>query len=299
MNELAYSASGKLLLFGEYLVLRGANCFAIPLSFKQDLRIAPITDNKLIWEAFDGGKIWLRIEFDSELNILSTNDENKAVPIQKLLQLIRIKRRYLKLTRLHVQFTINFSRQFGFGTSSTLISLMSQWTYLDPYYLLLQSFGGSGFDVAAATADGPFTYSIEKRFISKHTIAPQIRANLLFVYIGQKQKSVTEVNSFKNKEVTPKQLEQMNYIVQQATTCLSIEKWEMLMDESETLLSSILHQSKVKDKLFDDYPFSIKSLGAWGGDFIMATCRDIDEAKSYFENKGLYIYYTYDEIIKR
>jgi hypothetical protein len=52
----------------------------------------------------------------------------------------------------------------------------------------------------------------------------------------------------------------------------------------------------VKEKRFADYPFAIKSLGAWGGDFILA-CGDENTPK-YFKDKGFDTVLSYAELIK-
>jgi hypothetical protein len=43
----------------------------------------------------------------------------------------------------------------------------------------------------------------------------------------------------------------------------------------------------------------MKSLGAWGGDFILATSdRSAKETWAYFNQKGYSVCFQYDEIIK-
>jgi hypothetical protein len=61
-----------------------------------------------------------------------------------------------------------------------------------------------------------------------------------------------------------------------------------------------LGYEKVKDRLFSDYWGSVKSLGAWGGDFALATSnRSPAETRAYFEGKGLATVIPYDEIIRK
>ena len=48
---------------------------------------------------------------------------------------------------------------WGLGSSSTLISLLSQWSGVAPEKLLSTSFGGSGYDVACATAKDAIIYA--------------------------------------------------------------------------------------------------------------------------------------------
>ena len=60
-------------------------------------------------------------------------------------------------------------------------------------------------------------------------------------------------------------------------------------------MSNILEMQTVKESLFSDFPGTIKSLGAWGGDFVMAI---LDEnPKDYFASKGYNTVIPYDEMI--
>ena len=54
----------------------------------------------------------------------------------------------------------------------------------------------------------------------------------------------------------------------------------------KTLLGEILGMEPIKKRLFPDYPGSVKSLGAWGGDFILATGSAEDQ--DYFQAKRLF-----------
>lgn len=297
MNALKFFASGKLLLFGEYLVLRGAQSMALPLSSGQELQITANPSGGIQWEAFEFGNQWLTIHFSNDLKILETNDTEKARTAQKFLELISAHST-VTIRDLHLRFDLDFHRHYGFGTSATLTSLLSQWSGVDPYYLIQQTFGGSGYDIAAATAAMPFIYSQENKIEKEFRLADAITSHLLFVYLGKKQISAGEVAAFKKKVTTKDQLHEMNRIVEAASQCTSIIGWEKLMMQSEALMSSILQFPTVKAQLFPDYPYAVKSLGAWGGDFVMATFRDISEAKKYFQQKQKQPIFTFKELAK-
>lgn len=299
MTTFTYNASGKLLLFGEYLVLRGARCLAMPLSFGQTLTLNPIPEPGIIWRCFEKGELWLEVIFSESLDILQTSDMTRATRIQYLLRLVNRYNPDILMTNWYFKFDIDFDRQFGLGTSSTLISLLSQWSGVDAYLLSMRSFGGSDYDVAAATATKPFLYSLGRRHIENVIFPEQITDHLLFVYMGNKQDSAVEVDAFNQIQTNYFQLEKMDSIVQIAAQCRDIEDWERMMLESEQLLSDILGKKRVQDKYFKDYPYQIKSLGAWGGDFVMASCRDIDDAKAYFNQKRYKTAFTYNELIKK
>ena len=292
-----FSASGKLLLFGEYLVLRGAKCLSIPLSFGQELQIEKQEVETVVWKSYELNEEWMNVRFSKEAEIIDCSSLEKALVAQKLLLTIKAEKPTIQLEGLRLIFNTNFNRQFGFGTSSTLLSLLSQWSKVNPYTLLDNSFGGSGYDIAAATAKTPFVYTVENKIIQTVDLPNAITQHLLFVYLGKKQQSASEIAKFSTLPTSSQQIEQMDEIIDKTTACQSIEEWEQLMVENESLLSSILNVPPVKTVLFADYPYAIKSLGAWGGDFVMATFRDVSVAKQYFQDKINQPVFTYNELI--
>ena len=55
------------MLFGEYLVLRGSKCFAIPLNVGQQLTVKKKKEAGVSWESFEGEECWLAFELSSKL----------------------------------------------------------------------------------------------------------------------------------------------------------------------------------------------------------------------------------------
>jgi len=54
----------------------------------------------------------------------------------------------------------------------------------------------------------------------------------------------------------------------------------------------------VREARFADYWGELKSLGAWGGDFVLATStRDPQETRDYFRARGLDTVIPYGELI--
>jgi len=51
----------------------------------------------------------------------------------------------------------------------------------------------------------------------------------------------------------------------------------------------------VHASLFSDFPGSIKSLGAWGGDFVLAA--SASPAENYFKTRGYTTYFAYHDFI--
>ncbi len=66
------------------------------------------------------------------------------------------------------------------------------------------------------------------------------------------------------------------------------------MNQHEGIKENHIGIETIKKKYFSDYKSSIKSLGAWGGDFVMATRND----KNYFFEKGYNTIFSFKELIK-
>ena len=71
-----FNAHGKLLISGEYLVLRGAKALAVPLKFGQSLQIITSDGNpQLIWKANYPGKKWFEAIYNtSDFDIQETDN---------------------------------------------------------------------------------------------------------------------------------------------------------------------------------------------------------------------------------
>jgi hypothetical protein len=71
-----------------------------------------------------------------------------------------------------------------------------------------------------------------------------------------------------------------------------------LMHQHELIISGILGITPVKQQLFPDFQGEIKSLGAWGGDFIMAgSFLSPDAVRDYFKKKKLDVIFRWAEIV--
>ena len=78
--------------------------------------------------------------------------------------------------------------------------------------------------------------------------------------------------------------------------CNNVTDFQNLLNQHEKILSEVLNKKSIKDELFNDYDGEIKSLGAWGGDFILAVGNE--NSKDYFKEKGYKIIFSFDEMLK-
>ena len=93
-----------------------------------------------------------------------------------------------------------------------------------------------------------------------------------------------------------KLVSEITRITKQILQCTTLSSFEILLEEHEHILSKTLHLPTVRETLFPDYKGLIKSLGAWGGDFVLVTGNG-EFIRDYFKNKGYHTIVPFDEMI--
>lgn len=87
-------------------------------------------------------------------------------------------------------------------------------------------------------------------------------------------------------------------ITESIITCSNLTKFITLITEHESIVAEHLGLKPIKESTFSDFNGGIKSLGAWGGDFIMAATNAGDDyIKSYFSQKGYSTIIPYNEMV--
>ena len=309
-----YQAHGKFLLTGEYLVLKGALALAIPLKLGQSLQVslADTDTHRLHWIASQPDKSWFSVLFDSEtLQPLSTDDPSKAEKLASILKAVRqLKPNAFSGCDMRFRTHLDFDPNWGLGSSSTLIANLARWANINPYELLKMTFGGSGYDIACATAEGPIYYQVKTEvpepvegptpMVEPIDFNPPFADHLFFIYQGKKQSSSKEVKAFLEK-TNPvdlqKDIEAVSEISHALPKCQSLDEFAMLMQCHERIIARCIRQEPVQ-KRFPDFEGVLKSLGAWGGDFILAATEwTEDQVKDYFKRKGLEVIFGYKEMV--
>ncbi|PNQ75228.1 GHMP kinase [Hanstruepera neustonica] len=288
MSKSNFYSNGKLLLTGEYLVLDGAKALALPTKYGQHLTIESNNSNSLHWKSYDHNEdIWF--ETNIKLNNLSSDDSNTDFEkrlIQILKAAIQLNPDFLN-AGCSVETKLTFPKDWGLGSSSTLINNLAIWAQIDPYQLLKLTFGGSGYDIACASNNNPIVYSLKKdgQDIQKVDFNPNFKDNLYFVYLNKKQNSRDAIETYrKNIFYKPEAISSVNKITESIINCNNLSEFNDLVAQHEEIMGTILKQEPIKNRLFNDFQGAIKSLGAWGGDFILATATENPSA--YFQAKG-------------
>ena len=299
--ETFYS-NGKLLLTGEYVVLDGALSLAIPTKYGQSLTIESIDGPKIIWKSFDyQNTIWFESSFFIKNSIIEASQSNEFT--QRLLQILnavkQLNPQFLKSNRgFKITSKLDFPNNWGLGTSSTLINNIANWAKIDAYQLLEVTFGGSGYDIACAQNNFPITYQIcnEKPAVNAIDFNPSFKKNLYFIHLNKKQNSRDGIKHYhENKGKYKSAILEIDKITTKMIGCDALKSFEELIIKHENMISKITNQTPVKQALFDDFDGAIKSLGAWGGDFILATSQN--NPSNYFKLKGFKTIISYEDMI--
>ncbi len=305
-----FYSNGKLLLTGEYVVLDGAKTLALPTKFGQSQSIQKLNESMLIWESYtDLDELWLQVEFDlPRLRIVSATFDSAidggGDALAENLQNILVEAKKLNKTFLSsqqgyiVKSKLTFPRNWGLGSSSTLINNIAQWAAIDAFKLQFNTFGGSAYDIACAKNDSPIVYQLKdkKPLIKISNFNPTFKDQLYFVYLNKKQNSREGIATYqKHKENESVGIDKVSQLTQLISNTNSLIEFEKLVAEHETIISKLIQQKPIQEELFSDYFGQTKSLGAWGGDFILATGNN--DTPNYFKQKGFETVIPYQVMI--
>jgi mevalonate kinase len=323
-----YQAHGKFLLTGEYLVLKGALALALPLKLGQSMSVETFPETSpnekiassetfretsLQWNAYKPDGPWFSVTLNPKnLEIIDSDDQPKAEKLRQILQAVKqLNSKAFEGNDLMFTTHLDFDPNWGLGSSSTLIANLARWTDVNPYELLKLTFGGSGYDIACATAERPIYYQVKTEvpepvegptpMVEPIDFNPPFAEHLFFIYQGQKQSSSKEIKAFlakANPVDLQKDIEAVSEISRAVPKCENLDEFGMLMQCHERIISRCIGQEPVQ-KHFPDFEGLLKSLGAWGGDFILAATNwDRDQVRAYFKGKGLDVVFGYNDLVR-
>lgn len=297
----SFFSPGKLLLTSEYVVLDGALALAVPTKWGQEFFVEKIPDGKsrVKWSALHQSEPWLEISLDyGKEEILTTNIPDSAAFILKLL--LHIKQSsptqlqgndsYLMSTNLQ------FPPDFGLGSSSTLINNLADWAQIDAFHLNEKTLGGSGYDIAVAQKKSALLYqNVPERIIKPINFDPFFKNELIFIHLNQKQDSRAGINLYRSKRKSTELIGQFSALTEKALEAETLTQFSELMEAHEQQLSDFLKINTVQERVFSDCPSFVKSLGAWGGDFVMSS--KFSGYQDYFRNAGYGTVFNYTDLI--
>ncbi len=299
-EKLYFRSNGKLLITSEYLVLDGAEALALPTKKGQTLTVSKIGDDNIIWKSLTvDNNIWFECELDNNFEIISSSDNKIANTLSIFLKVSSLMNPNFtdKARGTEVETKLEFDQSWGLGSSSTLISNIAQWAKVDPFALQQETFPGSGYDIACALSKSPIVYRIYQREVGYSTTKfnPEFADEIFFIHLNKKQNSRDGIQKYReSKSDKSLAIEEASVFTEKFITCNNVNEFRKLMAKHELLISKIIEEVPVKQRLFPDYKGSIKSLGAWGGDFVMAVGLN---TKEYFKNKGYKTIIPFKEMI--
>lgn len=300
MPDTFYS-NGKLLLSGEYLVLDGALALAVPTKFGQSMTVETQEKNTILWQSSEGdGGIWFEETF--ALDAIHSGRKQDGVA-GRLLEILHVAHRAnpdLLQRGYRIRTKVNFPREWGLGTSSTLINNIADWFGIDAFKLLSDSFGGSGYDIACARHDQAVLYRRTENHpeITPVVFEPDFAQHVYFVFLNRKQDSKAAIAHYKTIAPTKKSeaIKAVNKLTNELLNAPDLVRFALTIEAHEELLSTLLGLAPVKYSLFPDFNGSIKSLGAWGGDFVLAVSEE--DPTGYFRQKGYSTIFRYSDMVK-
>jgi mevalonate kinase len=293
------------MLTGEYFVLDGAKSLAFPTKYGQKMTIKSARGSDLGWKSFDNeGNCW----FESSISLydfspVKTNNEEVSESLRQLLRnAVRLNSEFLNNWKaFKVETHLEFPRDWGLGSSSTLTHMMAEWADVNPFLLHFKISNGSGYDVACAAADGPITYeySGDSLHFEEVDFDPSFKKNLYFVHLKEKQSSKEALDYYfkkvKAKKSTAKELTQLT---DEILTTKKLEDFQKILCTHEEIVSKTLKRTTIKEERFSDYWGCVKSLGAWGGDFCLVSSTENEaKTKKYFSDKGYDVVIPFEDMI--
>lgn len=292
---------GKLMLTSEYVAVDGALVLAIPTKLGQELFYTECEDQKSLffWEAHHQNQLWLKAVIDyKDWKILEANDSNAAEFILKVLKNVQnLSETKLKSdTSYHIKTNLQFPPDFGLGSSSTLMSNLAEWADIDAFILNEMSLGGSGYDVAVAKEKSAVLYSrFPERVYETIDFQPNFKDELIFIHLNQKQDTREGISHYRSKPTSTKLINDYSKLTKKIVNSQTLEEFSKLMTLHEQKLSDFLEIPTVKEKYFQNCPSFVKSLGAWGGDFVLAS--KFGDYDKYFKNQGFTKIFSWQDLI--
>jgi len=298
-----FYSHGKLLISSEYAVLDGAQALALPTKFGQTLKVESTSKKTIYWKSISNqGEIWFESCFNIGETLKVTYSDNSKIAL-RLHQVLESLQQlnpniFTRKTGFKITSKLEFPENWGLGSSSTLINNLAQWGRVDAFRLLNLTFGGSGYDIACAQNKTAILYQLSRGIpsISPVKFKPKFSNQLFFIHRNKKQNSRDGVEAYKKStKYKIVDFNKLNRLTLEILNSQNLEIFKKNIETHETYIGSLLQEPTLKQSLFSDYQGEIKSLGAWGGDFFLAT-GDLSSME-YFKIKGYQTILSFSEMI--
>lgn len=309
MRDQFFYGHGKLLLSAEYFVNDGAAALALPATVGQSMKVKYRQSYQptLNWKSYDHtGKVWFESDYEFwHFKPIRNQSNAKQDFVHQVLSAVRKQNPHFLRDDVDVlvETKIEFPMEWCLGSSSTFIYNVAQWAYVSPFELLKQTIGGSGYDIACAQAMGPVRFQKKDGKPQWESVAfnPSFKDQLYFLYLGRQLDQKEESLRFEEAKGDGKfqVVQEISQLTHEMINAQNLVTFNKVMAAHEDIVSSTLKLTKVKDELFSDFWGGVKSIGAWGGQFVLVTSdREPSETRDYFNQKGFQTLIPFSEIVR-
>ncbi len=301
--QKSFESQTKLLITGEYFVLRGAQALALPLKFSQKLMVNAGNEGPILaWESKIHGQHWFSASLLPDFSVKETTSKSLSYTLSGILKAAASLNSNFKIEdpSCRVISDMNFNPGWGVGSSSSLVSNIAHWAECDPFELNNLTFNGSGYDIACARSIKPIVYEKIAHLPTFREVnfQPTFHQNLYFIYLNRKQNSRTSIQELDLSRITPTGIQTVNRLTDELIAAKDLQNFQQIMEEHEEMTGKILRKESVQKLLFPDFQGAVKSLGAWGGDFVMAASNAPEAyVRNYFHAREFNTIFNYREIV--
>ena len=244
---------GKLLISGEYLILKGAKGLSIPVNFSQTLNVDENTSGYFDWKSYDSDKkIWFSCKFKIS-DFYNKQNYNNNLLLYEIIKNLNELNPGIISNKKGVSFktSMNFNDNWGLGSSSTLIHNLSKWADVEPFSVYWKVTSGSGYDLASCKYDKPIIYQLiksETPKIESVSFFPEFHKNLFFIYLDKKQSSKSEIEYFDKINISSEYIFKVNRITEKMIKCNNVTDFQNLLNQHEKILSEVLNKKSIKEE---------------------------------------------------
>ena len=117
-------------------------------------------------------------------------------------------------------------------------------------------------------------------------------------WLGHKKDTASDLREMKQVfSLAGEEIRWFTEISRSMVSCKELHEFRTLMEAHETRLSGLLGRAPLSER-FGEMEASVKSLGAWGGDFILiASAIEEDELVKRLESFGLQSVYRFKDLV--
>lgn len=275
----------------------------VPTSFGQSMTVKACAQKHIVWKSYTSdNQLWLNefLRWNNLLQFSSDSQHPETLVLLKAFNWIAAQHPQL-FSENGYEFSskLHFPNNWGLGSSSTFVNNLAMWSHTDAYKLQELLFGGSGYDIACAKNNSPilFQRSYPSPIVEEIVFQPPFLDELFFVHLNQKKNSREAIQHYRAQTALyiEDAILRINDITQQIIHSKEISTFEKLIKSHEKIIATLLQTPPIQQSTFTDYPRQIKSLGGWGGDFILATGGQAE--KTYFKEKGFTTLLSYQEML--